>query len=172
MYQHLWLLNHEGRQRGAKLLALKAKSVARPLWWWNTFSSRGINWAKCPAGDWTPQTFPCPLPALRSFPISQSDSLETHKYFFTIFMITNFQNCKRKSNTLHKLSTPLGKELLLLFLPRNSVRAEVTPQDIKLFSLVLNTRINKIPTFPTRFVSSPSEGKGGDFLIEKWGDFF
>lgn len=72
---------------------------------------------------------------------------------------------------LHELSTPLGKELLLLFLPRNSVRPEETPQDIKLFSLVLNTRTNKIATFPTRLVSSPCEGKGGDFLIEKWGDF-
>lgn len=73
---------------------------------------------------------------------------------------------------LHELSTPLGKELLLLFLPRNSVRPEETSQDIKLFSPVLNTRINKIPTFPTCLVSSPYEGKGGDFLIEKWGDFF
>lgn len=31
MYQHLGLLNHGGRQRGAKLLALKAKSAMRPL---------------------------------------------------------------------------------------------------------------------------------------------
>lgn len=42
MYQHLGLLNHRGRQRGAKLLALKAKSAMRLLRWWNALRSEGI----------------------------------------------------------------------------------------------------------------------------------
>lgn len=93
-----------------------------------------------------------------SFPVARSDSLETHKYFFVIFIITArssicFKITSERATCNMSYQHYYGKKCCFSFLPRNgkgvSVRAEARPQVIQLFSLVLNTRTNQVSAFPT-----------------------
>lgn len=109
-----------------------------------------------------------------SFPVAQSDSLETHKYFFVIFIITARSSIYFKITSKRACNMSYqhyyGKKCCFSFLPRNgkggSVRAKARPQVIQLFSLVLNTRTNQASAFPTPSSPLPMDEEMETFLLK------